>query len=107
MDNAEPEFYWVAICGARVPSCAFPVTLSRMQRATVVVGNSSADQTIWDIDGATPLTSNYDFLIGYRAPQAQAAAVRTFLDAPIETARAELRRALRHETVISRSGAHA
>jgi hypothetical protein len=107
MCSAEPEFYWVAICGSRVPSCAFPVTLSRMQRATVVVGDTPGHQTIWDIDAVTPLTSNFDFLIGYRTPQEQAAAVRTFLDAPIETARAELRRPLQRGPVICRGSAHA
>jgi hypothetical protein len=78
-----------------------------MQRATVIVGDTPADQTIWDIDAVTPLTSNYEFLIGYPTRQAQAAAVRTFLNAPIETARAELQRALSRGPVICRGGAHA
>jgi hypothetical protein len=126
LDHAEPAAGWYAgaigAIGAssrgksgfsNSPSAPMPIAMSSCcatrsrGRSPSSIGATFADQTIWDIDAVTPLTSNYDFLIGYPTRQAQSAAVRTFLHAPIETARIELRRALQRGPVIRRGGADA
>jgi len=96
------ELYWVAIRGAAVPSYALPVDEPTMRRAIVMVGSFPAEETVWlfgppDTDLGR---SNYDMLIGYRSPAAQQAGIAVLLYGTYAKAKAEVRRALREETVI-------
>src|SRR5580693_5103987 len=93
IDNNEPPFFWVAIKGPMVPHWPFPVPLSAMRKAKIRVGNTPAEPTLWGFgmdDEEMPVcSSNYGILIGYKTREEQAAAVRTFLEAPFDVARAE------------------
>jgi hypothetical protein len=99
--------YWVAIRGAAVPSWLLPVSAARMRGATVNVGESPGEPTLWmipglgeDVEELPGLRSNFGVLVGYRTAERQREAVATFLNAPIDIAYAELRRAAREEVVI-------
>jgi hypothetical protein len=77
-----------------------------MRRSTVVVGASVEVETIWLIGDALPgFTSNYEMLIGYRSLAEQQAAVDVLLHGALETARAEIKRAMREEVVVLGPGA--
>jgi hypothetical protein len=94
------ERYWLAICGAAVPSWPLPVDEATMRGSTVVVG-SAGEGTIWLIGGSLPgVGSNYDMLIGYRSLAEQQAAADLLLRGALAAARAEIHRALRDEIVI-------
>jgi hypothetical protein len=104
--------YWIAIHGPAVPSWPLPTPAAMMRKATVWVGERG-EQTLWlfpgsctAAEGMTPelpeLQSNYDVLIGYRTRKQQIAAVSLLLTAPIEMARAEVRRAAAAGSVIRR-----
>lgn len=101
-DNNEPLFFWVAIKGPTVPHWPFPVSLSAMRKAKIRVGDTPDELTMWAFyrDERVPGGSNYDILIGYKTPEEQAAAVHTFLKAPLDVAQAEFLRAVRDEAVI-------
>ena len=99
------QLYWVAIRGPLVDEAT-------MRRAVVVIG-APGGQALWlfgedpnDSKAIGPMIgpSNYEFLIGYQSRAAQQAGIAKLLHAPIDEARAEVRRTFREETVILGKG---